>query len=170
MTEMVPEQPLPSVMDVGFVVAEAIRVIGDTVQDEDRHPGVLGSTGSVTFTPLTRQTVITGERNAFVTNEPIVGRLVDGMLVDASGAWGIYLPTGQYRVTYSLNSGTLPYQDILVLNTHTEESPLYLVLAAPPTPIPGAPITYLPVSLMTVEQYQALTNPNPGMLYMLYAN
>ena len=131
-----PVIPLPDSYSWGFVVARSIHAMADTAEDEDRYPEARGSSGRVTFTPKIRFNKHTETPTAFVQHEIISARIVRGELRDAEDFAGIYLISGVYTVSFTLDGGSIPTFDIEVLETHTEENPLDLVLAAPYEPPP----------------------------------
>lgn len=169
MSTPIAEAELPGDYTMGFVMARAIRTTGDTLADDDRYPGVFGSNGTVTFTPLVRQRRITGDVTAFVTHGAHTANFVNGILCDQHGQPGVYIVSGLYRVSFSFTNGeTLAPFDIEVTPYHTQESPLDLVTVAPYVWPPNVNVTTLQVASVTLEEYQAIVNPNPSIFYMVH--
>lgn len=173
MSVQVQEGPLPADFGMGFVVAEAMRTVGDTVMDVDRHPGVIGAKGTVTFSPHIKNRKITGAVSAFVAHENVTARFVDGVLVDVNDQPGIYLVAGVYRVTFNLDFGTISPFDVEVTTAHTEQDPLDLVQAAPYTYPPNVVVTQLQVVQLSLEEYLLLVSTNSvddNTFYMVHSD
>lgn len=148
-----PVLPLPPSYTWGFVVARSIRAIADTDQDADRFPEARGSTGRVTFTPLVKFKKHLNTPTAFVHHEVVQARLVDGVLVDAEGHEGVYLISGVYQVSFTIDSGSIPSFPVEVLPEHTLENPLDLVTASPYVSEPGSSTLLLEVPSGHVPGY-----------------
>lgn len=159
-----PVMPLPPSYDWGFVVGRSISAMADTIADWDRHPEARGSNGRVTFTPHTRFKKELSAPTAFVQFEVITAKIVNGNLVDAQGENGIYLISGAYKVSFTIDSGSIPGFDILVTPEHTLDDPLDLVTVAPYVPEDGVPVTTVLIPTGATEN-QVLTWRNNRLVW-----
>lgn len=144
-----PDDFLPVSYTFGKVVGRVVKAIADTSEDVDDKPQARPATGTVTFTPkeTLRKVADDGSgQSVFVTAGPSVANLSSsGRILDGEGRQGIWLVTGEYRVSFQLgNNDKIEPFDILVQSTNDETNPLQLASAAPPDPGPNTTvITYV---------------------------
>lgn len=135
---------LPASYSWGFVVGQVIHAIADTAGDVDRLPQARAATGTIRFEPLETLRKVTAEPAAFVAHEVVTATLgTTGELVDADGQVGIWLVTGDYRVSFAITGAAIPGFNITVTDAHTLVAPLDLVTVGPYTPPTGAAVTTL---------------------------
>lgn len=132
---------LPGTLSYGFVTGRFVLAVADTSEDPDVLPNANPVSGKVTFTStnlVSKETLATPPTT--VIRSVIPGAFDEnGDLYnpsDPSGPRGLWLVTGNYKVSYSLSSGSLAGHEIVVLPSHTEENPLNLLSALPP----GGPV------------------------------
>lgn len=129
---------LPDTFEYGKVVGRFILAVADTA-DEGRLPDATAPSGTITFTPATPMTVVSGATPVTVVKTPIRCTVSDtGELIDPTGVTGVWLIAGVYKVSYAITGVSLLSHDIVVLPEHTDLNPLDLTNAAPP---PGPAIT-----------------------------
>ena len=135
---------LPASYSWGFVVGQVIHAIADTTADVDRLPQARAATGTIRFEPLETLRKVTAEPAAFVAHEVVTATLgATGEMVDAEGQVGIWLVTGDYRVSFALSGAAIPSFNIAVTAAHTLVAPLDLVTVSPYTPPTGSAVTTL---------------------------
>lgn len=133
---------LPAPYSWGFVVGQVIHAIADTTADADRLPQARAATGTVRFEPLEMLRKVTAEPTAFVAHAVVTATLgTTGELVDAEGQVGIWLVTGDYRVSFAITGAAIPSFNITVTAAHTLVAPLDLVTVSPYTPPSGTTVT-----------------------------
>ena len=144
MTTSILPPALPASYSWGFVVGQVIHAIADTTADVDRLPQARAATGTIRFEPLETLRKVTAEPAAFVAHEVVTATLgATGEMVDAEGQVGIWLVTGDYRVSFALSGAAIPSFNITVTAAHTLVAPLDLVTVSPYTPPAGAAVTTL---------------------------
>lgn len=144
---------LPPEVRAGYVYNRVLRAIGDRPEDEDRFPDGIPAKGTVTFTPKNSvKQVVSNSTGVTVTREPVVCTIHQGeaqyndpdpdkagMLIDEAGAvGGVWLVVGEWTVSYQFEDrySSVPNQDIVVTEDHTEDNPLDVALVAGLTPSP----------------------------------
>lgn len=122
---------LPSSYTYGKVVCRIVHAVADTPEDEDALPQARPASGTVTFTPLENKRRVTDtDYPAFVLHENITVSLSStGRIIDSEGRVGVWLYTGQWRVAFELEGGSVDAFDIDVTEAHTNENPLDLAAA-----------------------------------------
>lgn len=150
---------LPETYTYGYVFGGVIRAQGDTSSDVDRFPQGIPASGTVIFDPIEKTRKSLDSPPRFVQHERVTctlskktGLLMDAQSAEAAAAnpsapeeYGVWLVTGDYRVSFQLNSGSIEPFDITVTSLHTVEFPLYLSSAAPYTPPAGSAVTIMQV-------------------------
>lgn len=136
---------LPSPVQYGKVVGQYVQTTLDST-DVDEIPDAAPITGTVTFTPLDGQGhVVDGIfvffRTLVVPLDPNTGRIIT-----RSGQDGVWLPTGNYRVTFAFAGVTAPSTDILVTTAHTALAPMNLPVEMPPVGPVLTPSQYFELS------------------------
>ena len=136
--------PLPAEHTWGFVVGRIIHATADTTADVDRLPEARAASGSIRFEPRSKLSKVLTSPTAFVGYEVTTATLNSlGELTDAEGQVGIWLISGVYGVSFSIEGITIPSFEIEVTPAHTSETPLDLATAAPYVPPTGATVTTL---------------------------
>ena len=120
---------MPDDVKYGKVVGRYIVALGDGV-DADRLPDAIAAKGYIGFEPLNRIMKSVSPIPTTINKNPIDGMLdLNGDLIDFNGDLGVWLIVGDYRVFYNIEDAVIPSHKITVLETHTDESPLNLVVA-----------------------------------------
>ena len=136
--------PLPAEHTWGFVVGRIIHATADTKADVDRLPEAKAAKGSIRFEPRSKLSKVLTSPTAFVGYEVVTATLNSlGELTDAEGQVGIWLISGVYGVSFSIEGVTIPPFEIEVTPAHTQETPLDLAIAAPYVAPTGTPVTTL---------------------------
>lgn len=153
----------------GYVWGSIFLAVADTVDDPDRDPDLVAPTGAtVIFTPVQpqRRVQVPGERSALVLKQRVDCVVnADGIVVDPTGATGVWLVTGQYDVRIQTGSSGDPAPfKIQVTSAHTESSPLDLIKVLPVSPRP-VPVPQWQV--LTMVEYEALPEYAPATLYLI---
>ena len=146
---------LPSNVKYGKVVARILLAVGDTAADPDRFPdGKPPVGGRVVFTPVQTNILEVAEPTTLIIKQPVYGPLnSEGYMVDETPADGVWLVTGQYKVTANNIPGFPKEFTIQVTEAHTDAAPLDLLSVLPPT---GTPAPVPQWQLLTLGQYNAL--------------
>lgn len=136
--------PLPAEHTWGFVVGRIIHATADTTADVDRLPEARAAKGSIRFEPRSKLSKVLTSPTAFVGYEVATATLNSlGELTDTEGQVGIWLISGVYGVSFSIEGVTIPSFEIEVTPAHTPETPLDLAIAAPYVAPTGTSVTTL---------------------------
>jgi hypothetical protein len=123
---------LPAEVVLGKVVGLFLVAVTDS-DDVGTAPDAQPETGTIKFVPkLTTQRVLAPELMTIINRGVISTLNVDGRIVDAQGAVGLWLVAGTYDVTFTLKNSKILPMTITVTEAHTELTPLDLALAIPP--------------------------------------
>lgn len=116
---------LPPSLEYGFVAFQLLFAVGDTTTDPDRQPDAVPASGTVKFTPVDSVVRATGAANrvTVVKDEITCSLDPEGYLIDPAGARNVALVTGTYVVSYSIPGFVTDAHELVVLSTHTNESP-----------------------------------------------
>jgi hypothetical protein len=155
---------LPNSYTFGKVVGRIVKAIADTSEDVDDKPQARPAQGKVIFTPKETLRKVADDgtgQSVFVTSGASEANLSSsGRILDGEGRQGIWLVTGEYRVSFQLTSGDKiePF-DILVQSINDDTAPLQLAAAAPVDPGENVTIiTYTLPSGGTVGQVMTKTS------------
>ena len=132
---------LPPIVGVsyGLVVGRWIQIVGDTPADTDSLPDVVPVSGKITFVKSQKTATLpdTGQNDGtfvHVTKQAITGylRTLDGELAVSTTAQepGLWLPVGEYSVSFDFVGATWPSATIVVGANHVLGNPFDLVQTA----------------------------------------
>lgn len=124
---------MPAEVVHGKVVGRFLLAVADAT-DPDRLPDARPATGQIVFTPTVPNMKTAAPDLATVIKTPIRCSInADGYLTDPEDGDGVWLVAGIYRVTYALTGVMIASHVIEVLTDHTDEAPLDLTNALPPS-------------------------------------
>lgn len=124
---------MPPAVQYGKVVGRFILAVADEA-DEGRLPDAIPALGTITFTSLVPSFAVLEPTPTTVVRTTIRCSIgADGQLVDPELSDGVWLVAGDYRVAYNLSQATISSHTIRVGPEHTNESPLDLTNALPPS-------------------------------------
>ena len=135
---------MPDIIDAptyahGYVTGRYLTAVADG-PDPDRLMDFVPAKGEVVFTPETVFRRNEGPVPALVIQNPVTCRLDDqGYITSPGGGRGVGLIAGIYAVWFGIDGAQVPGpKRIEVKVSHTEASPLDLVLAMPDEVPPGS--------------------------------
>ena len=123
----------------GYVTGRYLKAVADG-PDPDRLMDFTPAKGEVVFTPETVFRRNEGPAPALVIQHPVTCQLDDqGYITSPGGGRGVGLIAGIYAVWFNIDGAQVPGpKRIEVKVSHTEASPLDLVLAMPEVVPPGS--------------------------------
>ena len=123
----------------GYVTGRYLTAVADG-PDSDRLMDFAPAKGSVVFTPETVFRRNEGPAPALVIQNPVTCRLdTQGYITSPGGGRGVHLIAGTYAVWFDIEGAQVPGpKRIEVKVSHTEGSPLDLVLSMPDVVPPGS--------------------------------
>lgn len=117
---------MPSDATYGKVVGRFVLAVADG-SDSDRLPDARPALGWISFTPVSSSLRLASPGPTTVVKTVVKGFVnTDGFLCDPSGAEGVWLMTGVYKVNYGLAGASLSGHAIEVLPGHDDITPLDL--------------------------------------------
>ncbi len=150
---------LPPEIKFGRVVARWLLAAADTVADPDENPDAVVPTGKVTFTRINSSASLYDSLQNDGTYVGIVTKPVEAVLngqgelsLAHNPTNGIWMVTGGYKVTFSVDGVTWPDFEIEVTEAHTLLDPLDLIIT---TPIESTPTQVVVASLETALRAEA---------------
>lgn len=121
---------IPTSLTHGKIIGRLMQTVLDT-EDPDALPELVGVEGSVLLQPLDGQGGVV--EGVFVFDRSFTVPLVDGIIATRAGQYGVWLRTGNWRATFTLQGGvSLPPIDFEVTTDYDEVDPLNIIAGAPP--------------------------------------
>ena len=172
---------MPDIIDAptyahGYVTGRYLTAVADG-PDPDRLMDFVPAKGEVVFTPETVFRRNEGPVPALVIQNPVTCRLDDqGYITSPGGGRGVGLIAGIYAVWFGIDGAQVPGpKRIEVKVSHTEASPLDLVLAMPDVVPPGSVVVVDETTAQRAEEAAAraeavldrlgdiTVSPSPGL-------